>query len=77
MELQHLYVIRANLCFNLSENPFGNKLLNGLNLMVEYDSCTMKVGGSYSVWKDRINVVTALYDGQYWSVGMYFKVCLK
>lgn len=76
MELQHLYVIRANLCFNLSENPFGNKLLNGLNLMVEYDSCTMKVGGSYSVWKDRINVVAELNQCKHLSTGMYFKLCL-
>lgn len=52
--------IGANLRFNLPESSFGNKLLNGLNLMVEYDSCTVNVGGSYSVWKDRINVVSEL-----------------
>ncbi len=32
---------------------------------------------NYSVWKDRINVVAVLYDGLYWSVGLYFRVCLK
>ena len=34
-------------------------------------------GTNYSVWKDRINVVAALYDGRFLSVGIYFRVCLK
>ena len=43
----------------------------------EYYDGVWNVGANYSVWKDRINVVAALYDGQYWSVGLYFRVCLK
>lgn len=76
MGLQHLYAIGANLRFNLPECSFGNRLLNGLNLMVEYDSCTVNVGGSYSVWKDRINVVAELNQCKHLSAGMYFKLCL-
>lgn len=37
----------------------------------------VNVGATYSVWKDRINVVGALYRCKYPSVGMYFRVCLK
>ena len=37
----------------------------------------VNVGATYSLWKDRINVVGALYRCKYPSVGMYFKVCLK
>lgn len=68
--------VGANLRFNLPESSFGNRLLNGLNLMVEYDSCTVNVGGSYSVWKDRINVVAELNQCKHLSAGMYFKLCL-
>lgn len=48
-----------------------------MNLMAEYDSRTFNVGGTYSIWKDRINLVAELNDGKYFSGGIYFKVCLK
>lgn len=63
--------------FNRPQGEGWNKALNGLKLMGEYYDGVVNVGGSYSVWKDRINVVAALYDGRYWSVGMYFKVYLS
>ena len=51
--------------------------MNGLNLMGEYYDGVWNVGTNYSVWKDRINVVAALYDNRFLSVGIYFRVCLK
>lgn len=67
----------ANLRFALPDTSICNKLLNGLNLMAEYDSRTINIGGCYSVWKDRINVVAELNRCRYPSAGVYFKVCLK
>ena len=60
-----------------TEDDFWNKALNGLNLMGEYYDSVWNVGTNYSVWKDRINVVAALYDNRFLSVGIYFRVCLK
>lgn len=37
----------------------------------------VNIGATYSIWKDRINVVGALYRCKYPSVGLYFRVCLK
>ena len=62
---------------NLPDEGFWRKAVNGLNLMVEYDARTINVGGTYSIWKDRINLVAELNDGKYLSGGVYFKVCLK
>lgn len=69
--------IGANLRFSLPDSSFCNRLLNGLNLMAEYDSRTVNIGGSYSVWEDHINVVAELYKCRYPSAGLYFKLCLK
>lgn len=63
--------------FHRPGEEFWTKALNGLELMGEYYDGVVNVGGNYSVWKDRINLVASLYDGQYWSVGAYFKVSLK
>lgn len=73
----HGVTVGVNYRFLRPGDGFWYKALNGLNLMGEYYDGTWNVGANYSVWKDRINVVVTLYDGQYWSVGMYFKVCLK
>ncbi|MDO4165397.1 MAG: YjbH domain-containing protein [Bacteroides sp.] len=67
----------ANFRFKLPESSFWNKAINGLNLMAEYDARTVNVGFNYSFWKDRINVITELNDGKYWSGGLYFRVHLK
>lgn len=69
--------IGGNLRFALPDTSVCNRLLNGLNLMVEYDSRTVNLGGSYSVWKDRVNVVAELNRCKYPSVGAYFKIALK
>lgn len=73
----HNFTFGTNYRFNRPGDSFWTKALNGLNLMGEYYDGVVNVGGNYSVWKDRINVMTSLYDWQYWSVGVYFRVCLK
>ena len=74
---EHGMTVGINYRFNRTEDDFWNKALNGLNLMGEYYDGVWNVGTNYSVWKDRINVVAALYDGRFLSVGIYFRVCLK
>lgn len=69
--------VGANFRFHLPESSFLNKAVNGLDLIAEYDACTINCGLKYSVWKDRINAVVELNEGRYWSTGIYFKVCLK
>lgn len=67
----------VNFRLKLPDEGFWRKAVNGLNLMAEYDSRTFNVGGTYSIWKDRINLVAELNDGKYFSGGVYFKVYLK
>lgn len=74
---EHGVTVGVNYRFNHPQDGFWSKALNGLNLMGEYYDGVFNVGGNYAVWKDRINLTASLYDGQYWSVGLYFKVCLK
>ena len=73
----HGFALGANFRFNRQGDSFWTKALNGLNLMGEYYDGVVNVGGNYAVWKDRINLTASLYDGKYWSVGLYFRVCLK
>ena len=61
----------------LPDTSLGNKILNGLNLMAEYDARTINIGFNYAVWKDRFNLIAELNDGKYLSAGLYFKICLK
>lgn len=77
LDNDHGITVGVNYRFKRPQDGFWNKAFNGLNMMGEYYDSMWSVGANYSIWKDRINVVAALYDGQYWSVGMYFKVCLK
>ncbi|MBQ8602157.1 MAG: YjbH domain-containing protein [Bacteroides sp.] len=63
--------------FALPETSTLNKLVNGINLIAEYDSKCFNIGGKYSIWKDHINIVGELYDCKYPSVGVYFKIHLK
>ena len=69
--------VGANFRFNTCGNHFWNKAVNGLNLIAEYDALTFNVGGIYSIWKDRINLIAELNDGKYFSGGIQFKVHLK
>lgn len=73
----HGFTLGANFRFNRQGDGFWTKALNGLNLMGEYYDGVVNVGGNYAVWKDRINLTASLYDGKYWSVELYFRVCLK
>lgn len=67
----------VNFQFITTGSSLWNKVLNGLNLMAEYDARTINVGGSYSIWKDHINLIAELNDGKYFSGGLFFKVHLK
>lgn len=74
---EHGVAVGVNYRFNRPLDGFWSKALNGLNLMGEYYDGVFNVGGNYAIWKDRINLTASLYDGRYWSVGLFFKVCLK
>ena len=63
--------------FALPEVSTLNKVVNGLNLMAEYDSKFVNVGAKYTFWKDHINVIAELRECKFPSVGVYFKVHLK
>ena len=63
--------------FALPETSFLNKMVNGLNLMAEYDSQFMNIGAKYTIWKDHINFIGELRDCKHPSVGVFFKVHLK
>lgn len=69
--------VGGNIQLALSPATFINKILNGVNLMVEYDSRTLNMGFNYSIWKEHINLFGELYKGRYPSGGIYFKVYLK
>ena len=63
--------------FALSGEEPWQKVVNGLNLMAEYDSKFVNVGARYTFWKDHINLVCELRECKYPSVGVFFKVHLK
>lgn len=69
--------IGTNFQFSLPDGSFVKRVLNGLNVMAEYDSRTINVGLRYSIWKDHINLVGELNQCKYPSAGIYFKVHLK
>lgn len=47
-----------------------------LNLIAEYDSKTVNVGFTYSLWSDHFNLLFELQDGKYVSAGLVYKVNL-
>lgn len=61
----------------LAQESFAVKMMNGLNLMAEYDARTCNVGFGYSFWKDYVNLIAELNDGKYFSGGLVLKVHLK
>ena len=67
----------ANFRFALPSGSFWHQAVNGINLMAEYDSKDFNIGGSYSVWKDRINAFFELSHCKHPSAGISFKICLK
>lgn len=69
--------IGANFQFNLPSEDIWKKVLNGLNIMAEYDSRTINIGGSYSIWKDHINIIAEMTECKHFSGGLQFKIHLK
>ena len=69
--------IGANFKIHTLGESWGNKLLNGFNLMAEYDARTVNIGAHYQLWKDHINLIAELNNGKYFSGGIYFKIHLK
>ena len=67
----------ANFRFGLPSESFWHQAVNGINLMAEYDSKHVNIGGCYSVWKDRINAYFELSQCRYPSAGLCLKICLK
>ena len=68
----------VNFRFNVNKGEsLGYRILNGLNLIAEYDAKGFNVGGHYSIWKDRVNFVAELNDGKNFCGGIFFKVHLK
>jgi hypothetical protein len=61
----------------LGNGSFWLKALNGFNWMAEYDTRACNVGVGYTFWTDHINLIAELYDGEYFSGGIQFKVHLK
>lgn len=48
-----------------------------LNIIAEYDSKTVNVGFTYSMWSDHFNLLFELQDGKYVSAGLVYKVNLQ
>ena len=69
--------VGANFQLGLPADNAWHKLLNGLNLMGEYDARTINVGASYAIWKEYINVIAEMTEGKYFSGGVFFRVHLK
>ncbi len=69
--------IGANFRFSLPEGSSTGKILNGLNLIAEYDARTINTGLEYSIWKDHINLIGELNDFKYISAGLFLKIHLK
>lgn len=66
-----------NFRFALPQSSFWCRAVNGINLMAEYDSKDFNIGGSYSIWKDRINAFLELSRCKYTSAGVCLRICLK
>lgn len=56
---------------------FYHRILNGFNLMAEYDARTVNLGFNYAFIKDLINITCAWNDCQHFSGGILFKIHLK
>jgi len=67
----------ANFQVGLSNEAWYAFLLNGFNLMAEYDSNSINAGLNYKIWDDHINLYSELKSLKYLSGGVVFKVPLK
>lgn len=68
--------IGGNFRLNIPTENIWLKAVNGFNLMAEYDSRTINIGGSYSIWKDHINIIAEMTECKHFSGGIYFKIGL-
>lgn len=68
----HTVTLGTNFRFRREGDEFWTQALNGLNLMGELYDGRVNVGGTYSVWKDRINRQGELYGGEYFSAGLAY-----
>lgn len=66
-----------NFRFNIKGEEFYTIVLNGLNVMAEYDARTTNLGFNYAMWKDRINILCAWNECKHFSGGLQFKIPLK
>ncbi len=69
--------IGVNFRFNTIQDNIHSKILNGLNLIAEYDARTINVGGHYSFFKEYFNIVAELNNGRHFCGGIYLKIPLK
>ena len=78
----------VNFQFDVKDEHFWGKALNGLNLMAEYypirytgeegeTTGGVNIGASYKLWRDHINLWCEQYDMDHFSWGVAFKVHLK
>lgn len=67
----------VNFQFATPGDNFGQKLLNRMNVMAEYDTREGSIGMHIAVWKDMFNIATELYGCKHLSVGAYMKIHLR
>ena len=66
-----------NFRFNFIGDEFYKKIINGLNIMAEYDARTANFGFNYAFGKDQINIICAWNECKHFNGGLQFKICLK
>ena len=69
--------VGMNFRFNIKGEELYKKIINGLNIMAEYDARDTNLGFNYAIWEDRINVLCAWNECKYFSGGLQFKINLK
>lgn len=67
----------ANFQLGLTDDAWYIDLLNGFNVMAEYDSRCVSAGLNYKIWNDHINLYSELRSMKYLSGGILFKIPLK
>ena len=60
-----------------ANDPGSHSSNGGGDIDLHTATYTVNVGGTYSIWKDHINLIAELNDGKYFSGGIFFKLHLK
>lgn len=78
-EIHHLngLCVGMNFRLDLPDALLCYRILNGMNLLAEYDSQSVNLGLKYSFWKDYVSAVIELNRCRYFSSGLVFKIHLK